>query len=383
MTRRFPALSLTAMFLIAGIGPLRAQMPGAGGPPAVGVAAAAPKPVTETQEFVGRIQAEQRVALVARVTAFIDKQTFTEGSEVKAGDLLYVLEQGPFEADLAAKQAAVAQAQAQLDNARLVFQRASSLLKTPAGQQAAVDAARATLLSDAAQLQANEAQVQQSAINLAYTEIHAPIAGRIGRTSVTPGNVVSPGSGILTTIVSQDPMYVVFSVPTRTAIGLASEPGGDSGFRIRVRLPDGRIYAHDGTLNFVDNTVGQGTDTLTLRGVIANPVVPGGEGAAPRRPLVDGEFVGVLLEGAKPAELLAIPRPAVMTDQQGDYVYVVDKDNHVQQTRVKLGPVVGTEVAVLTGLSAGQRVIVDGLQKVHPGQVVAPGPASPMPAAAG
>ncbi|HJS85582.1 MAG TPA: efflux RND transporter periplasmic adaptor subunit, partial [Acetobacteraceae bacterium] len=331
-----------------------------------------PRAITEAQEFVGRVQAPQRVALVARVTAFLDRQAFAEGAEVKAGDLLYVLEQAPFQADLAAKQANVAQAAARLDNSKLAFERASSLLKTPAGQQAAVDLARATMLSDAAQLRNAEAQARQSAINLGYTEIRAPIAGKIGRSAVTPGNVVSPGSGTLTTLVSQDPMYVVFPVPVRTVEELrhaASGAGGpDAAYRIRLRLPDGRDYAQAGRLDFIDNTVSQGTDTIVLRGTVPNPA------SATGRELVDGEFVTVVLEGARPAEMLSIPRVAVMTDQQGDYVYTLDKDNRVQQARVTLGQTTPLLVAVRGGLTQGQVVVVDGLQKVRPGQVVAPAP---------
>jgi membrane fusion protein (multidrug efflux system) len=371
MPRLLPAVSVSAALVLSAAFPARAQMPGPGGPPpAVGVARVEPHAMTETQEFVGRVQATQRVALVARVTAFLDRQVFTEGAEVKAGDLLYVLEQPPFQADLAAKQANVAQASAQLDNAKLAFQRASSLLKTPAGQQAAVDTARATMLSDAAQLANAEAQARQSAINLGYTEIRAPIAGKIGRSAVTPGNVVSPGSGTLATLVSQDPMYVVFPVPVRITAELERAAGGDEAFRIRLRLPDGHEYAQAGRLNFMDNTVEQGTDTIVLRGSIPNPL------SQDRRELVDGEFVTVLLEGARPAELLAIPRPAVMTDQQGDYVFTLDKDNRVQQTRVTLGQVTPLLAAVRSGLAAGQTIVVDGLQKVRPGQVVAPGPAA-------
>ena len=173
-----------------GLTSVHAQAPG--GPPSVGVVRVQKQPITETSEFVGRIQATDRVNLIARVTAFLEERHFTEGTEVKQGDLLYVLEQPPFQADLEAKKAAVQQMQATLQNAEITLNRASSLLHTPAGQQSTVDDARALMLSDAAQVLAAQAQQRQSEINLGYTEIHAPISGKIGRTTVTIGNVVSP-----------------------------------------------------------------------------------------------------------------------------------------------------------------------------------------------
>lgn len=340
----------------------------------MGVIRAKKSPITESSEFVGRIQAPDRVALVARVTAFLEKQLFTEGAEVNKGDLLYVLEQAPFQADLAAKQATVQQNQAQLTNATLAYSRVSSLLKTPAGQQSAVDDARATMLADAAQLQNAEAQVKLSQINLDYTEIHAPISGKIGRTSVTVGNVVSPSSGILSTIVSQDPMYVVFPVALRTAIELRdhyADKGGFNAVVIKLRLPNGKIYGQNGKLNFIDNTVSISTDTIVLRGSIHNPVSNGD------RELTDGEFVSVIVEGVEPVELLTIPRAAVLSDQRGEYVYTVDGQNKVQQSRIQLGQSTPTTASVLSGLKEGEMVVVDGVQRVRPGIVVTPGPASP------
>ncbi|MDE2007604.1 MAG: efflux RND transporter periplasmic adaptor subunit [Rhodospirillales bacterium] len=384
MPRFVPAALLLAGLLVPIA--LHAQMPGPAGPPSVGVARAEPHPVTETSEYVGRIEARHRVAVVARVTASLDRRDFVEGSEVAAGQILYQLEQGPFAADFAAKQAAVAQARAQLQNATLAFNRAQSLLRTPAGQPATVDAARATMLSDAAAVQAAEAEARASAINLGYTEIHAPIAGKIGRSAISVGNIVSPGSGTLVTIVSQDPMNVVFPVPVADALALRrryAHSGGFGAVRIRVRLPDGRIDDQAGTLDFEDNTISQGTDTIVLRGRIANPPLGTASlGGARLRELIDGEFVTVLLEGAQPISLLAIPRAAVMTDQQGDYVYTVGKGNKVALTRITPGQSSAAIVAVAAGLSPGEMVIVDGLQKVRPGMVVAPGPASPtVPAA--
>ncbi len=376
-------LCLLAVLLAvwSGLGTPAAHAQAPGGPPSVGVVRVQKQPITETSEFVGRIQAPERVNLVARVTAFLEERHFTEGAEVKKGDLLYVLEQPPFQADLAAKTAAVQQMQAQLQNATITLGRASTLLHTPAGQQSTVDDARATMLSDAAQVLAAQAQQKQSEINLGYTEIRAPIDGKIGRAAVTLGNVVSPGSGTLATIVSQDPMYVVFPVPVRVLLQLRQHTAGNGGFRaevIRIRLPDGTLYDQKGTLDFEDNTVAPTTDTVILRGSIANP--PLGDGTShgfTERELVDGEFVTVLLEGAEPVELLAVPRAAVLTDQQGDYVYTVGADNKVQQTRVRLGQATPVMSSVLSGLTEGQMVVLDGIQRVRPGMVVTPGPASP------
>jgi membrane fusion protein, multidrug efflux system len=396
-------LCLLAVLLAvwSGLGPSAANAQAPGGPPSVGVVRVQKQPITETSEFVGRIQATDRVNLIARVTAFLEERHFTEGTEVKQGDLLYVLEQPPFQADLEAKQAAVQQTQAQLTNATITLNRATSLLHTPAGQQSTVDDARATALSDAAQVLAAQAQQKQSEINLGYTEIHAPISGKIGRTAVTIGNVVSPSTGTLATIVSQDPMYVVFPIAVRAMLELRHHYADKGGFRavvIRIRLPDGRLYAQKGTLDFEDNTVATTTDTVILRGSIANPAMrdgaatdgaaaggaarggaPGGgaPGGFTERELVDGEFVTVLLEGVEPVELLSIPRAAVLSDQQGDYVYTVDAGNKVQQSRVQLGQSTPVTVSVLSGLTEGQMVVLDGIQRVRPGLVVTPGPASP------
>jgi membrane fusion protein, multidrug efflux system len=373
---------LTACVLsIAAIDAGWAQSP-QGGPPAVGVVEAAKRPITESSEFLGRVEAINRVNVVARVTAFLDKRLFEEGAEVKNGDHLYRLERGPFEADLAAKQAQVAQLQATLDNAKLTTERARTLLGGPAGQQSTYDAALANQRSLEAQVQAAEAQVQASQINLDYTDIRSPIDGRIGRTAVTEGNVVSPGSGTLTTIVSQDPMYVVFPVPVRQGLELRARytpQGGLGAVIIRLRLPDGRVYDQTGKLNFVDNTVSQSTDTVTVRGEITNSVLknPSPTGG-PVRELTDGEFVTVLMEGVQPVDVVAIPRAAVLSDQQGEYVFVVGPDNKAEQRRIQLGQSTPTIASVINGLAAGEKVIAEGLQRVRPGQAVAPEPASAL-----
>jgi membrane fusion protein, multidrug efflux system len=356
--------------------------PAAPPPPAVGVVEAINRPITETSQFLGRIEATDRVNVVARVTAFLDKRLFVEGAEIKKGEELYRLERGPFEADLASKQAIVAQLQATLENAKLTTNRAQTLLSGPAGQQSTYDAAIANQRSLEAQVQSAQAQVQSSQINLDYTEINSPIDGKIGRTAVTEGNVVNPSSGTLTTIVSQDPMYVTFPVSVREGLELRDRYGDRGGFKavvIKVRLPDGRLYGQTGELNFVNNTIAQNTDTITLRGSIPNPTLhTASPGSGALRELTDGEFVTVLLEGVQPVELLAIPRSAVLSDQQGDYVFTVDADNKAVQRRIKLGQSTNTVASVMSGLSVGDKVIVEGLQRVRPGQAVVPGPASAL-----
>src|SRR6185369_12602025 len=223
--------------------------PAASGPPAVGVVDAIKRPITETSEFLGRIEAVSRVNVVARVNAFLETRLFNEGAEIKKGDELYRLERGPFEADLASKKALVAQLQATLENAKLTTERARTLLGGPAGQQSTYDAAIANQRSLEAQVQAAQAQVQASQINLDYTVISAPIDGKIGRTAVTEGNVVGPSSGVLTTIVSQDPMHVTFPVPLRQGLELRERYGPQGGLEavvIRLRLPNGRMYGPSG-----------------------------------------------------------------------------------------------------------------------------------------
>ena len=365
--------------------PALAQQPPAK-PPAVGVVTAVRKPVTQSSEYVGRIQAVERVNLIARVAAYLDERLFTEGAEVKKGDLLYKLEQGPFQADVQAKQAVVTQLKAQHVNAAAQLYRAKTLLNTPAGLPSNVDTTTANEASLQAQIVGAEAQLQESQINLGYTEIRAPIDGKIGRTSVTVGNYVTPSSGVLATIVSQDPMYVIFAVSSRTAIALgkrAAEAAAGGGAVIKIRLPDGRMYGQTGTLDFIDNTVAGNTDTITLRGRLGNPRLTEAKAGAVARELVDGEFVTVILEDVQPLEALTIPRAAVLADQSGEYVYVVDADNKAQQRRVQFRPASPSDIAVTSGLADGERVIVEGIQRVRPGQPVSPAPASPAaPAAA-
>jgi membrane fusion protein (multidrug efflux system) len=358
-----------------------AQMPG--GPPSVGVTRAQQTAITETSEFVGRIQSIERVSLTARVTAFILQRLFTEGTEVQQDELLYRLERAPFEAAVQQQEAAVADTSARLANANIQLARAQSLLSTPAGQRSNVDDAIANQRSLAAQVLSAQAQLRQAQINLDYTEIRAPVAGKISRTSITIGNVVSPSSGPLASIVSQDPMYVLFPVASRVQAELQkryADKGGMSAVVVRLRLPDSSMYSQSGKIDYIDPTVSATTDTILLRARIANPPQNGANSAhTVERPLVDGAFVTVLVEGIEPVMALGIPRKAVLSDQQGDYVYVVGEDKKVEQRRIQLGQSTPTTAVVAGGLKEGDMVVTDGIQRVRPGIEVSPGPASPPP----
>ena len=377
---------LLALVLV--LTPLAAEaQPAPGGPPAVGVVRVEKQQITQSNEFVGRIQSIGRVSLVARVTAFLEKREFVEGAEVKQGDLLYLLEQPPFQAQVDFNKANVAQLEAQHAFAQQQLARAEYLLKTPAGQQQNVDQTISNERSLAAQVASAKAQLDTAQINLGYTEIRAPIDGKISATEVTEGNVVSPNSGTLATLVSQDPMYVIFPVAQRTALQLRERYVPRGGFQavvIRVRLPNGKVYEKVGHLDYIAPTVDQNTDTITLRGVIPNPLIASAkDGTPPIRQLTDKEFVTVLLEGVQPVSVLGIPRSAVLTDQQGDYVYVVDGQNRAEVRRIHLGQSTPSTAVVTDGLNEGELVISEGVQRVRPGEVVSPGPASPQPSAAG
>jgi len=336
--------------------------------------------MTDSYEFNGRIQAINTVNIVARVTAFVEKQLFAEGSDVKKGDLLYTLERPPFQAVVDLQKAGIAQAEAQLENANISLWRAQELVQKNAGTQQAVDTATAQQRTAAAQLQSAKAQLENAQINLDYTTIRSPIDGRIGRTSVTVGNVVSPTSGILATVVGQDTMYVVFSVPMRRAIELReqyADKGGFDAVKIRIRLSDGRLYSETGKLDFVNNTIAQDTDTLLFRGVIPNPILGSQTaGGVKLRELVADEFVTVVLESVDPRLAIAVPRAAILADQQGTYVYVVDDNNIARQRRVRLGQSTPETAGIVDGLKEGERVVVEGVQRARPDSPVVPGPVS-------
>jgi membrane fusion protein (multidrug efflux system) len=359
--------------------PAQAQMGPGGPPPAVGVVEARRQPVTESSEFIGRVEAINRVELRARITGFLEERLFQEGTEVEEGKLLFRMERAPFEAQLDQARANVASAEAQLANARTALARARELRTTGAGTQVALDNAQAQERTSAATLLGAQAAVRVAEINLAYTSIYAPFAGAIGRSTYTPGNVITPSSEALATIVSQDPMRIAFTIAQRAALELRERyegRGGAAAVVVRIRQSDGTIYPLPGRINFIDTQIGRDTDSILVRASIPNPVRAGMQQSdIGSRQLVDGQFVTVLLEGAQPVMAVTIPRSAIAQDQAGFFVFIVDGENKAQRRNVTLGRSTAETAVIESGLEAGQRVITEGIQRVRPGQPVNAAPA--------
>ncbi|MBI2736722.1 MAG: efflux RND transporter periplasmic adaptor subunit [Rhodospirillales bacterium] len=332
--------------------------------PAVGVRLAAMKGVSESFEFVGRIKALEKVEVRARVEGFLEKVLFREGQDVKTGELLYQIEKVQFQAALDQAKANLAVAEAALTNAKLEYDRSLELVKRNFSPQSQVDANKAALDTATGRVMQAKAALTQAQVNLDYTDIRAPIDGRIGRTAYTVGNLVNPASGVLATIVSQDPIYVLFPVSVRDLEAIRearrTEDGGMAKIDIRVRLPGGQEYAQRGVWNLTDPQVDPQTDTLIMRATMPNP----------DRTLTDGQFVTAIIRERQEAPRLVVPQSAVQVDQSGYYVLVVNDQHKVEQRRVQTGPQRGTDVVVTSGVKEGEKVIVDGIQKVRPGQVV-------------
>jgi membrane fusion protein, multidrug efflux system len=341
--------------------------------PAVTVVTVEPRDITPSTSFTGRIEAMDKVDLRARVEGFLEQRKFIEGQDVAAGDLLFVIEKAPYQADIETVDAAIARSQATLDQAELERRRQAELVKKQATAQARLDETTARSAEAKADLRRQQAALTTAELNLGYTDIKAPIAGRIGRSNFSVGNFVGPQSGTLATIVSQDPMYVTFPVTQRQllAVRKAGEGGNDPrNMAVKVQLADGAIYGETGRLNFIDVQVDQGTDTVQARATLPNP-----DGL-----LVDGQLVTVVVETAKPQASLVIPQQAVQIDQAGRFVLKVDAESKVQVQRITVGAEREGYYVVTNGLTEGERVITEGLQKVRPGMVVDAAEANGVPA---
>ena len=333
----------------------------------VGIAIAQKQPVAKALDFVGRIDAINRVEIRARVKGYLEAVLFKEGDLVKEGDPLYRIEKGLFQAAVEQAQGALETSKAQYELAGKNRKRQEELFakNVSAGKQ--LDEAIAAEGEGKGAIMTNEANLQTAQINLGYTDIVAPITGKVGRTTLTKGNVVGPDSGVLTTMVSEDPMYITFPVSQREFLEVerTDRPADVKSIKVRIRFSDGSVYNHMGLINFVDVTVDRTTDTVTVRATVPNP----------DNRLIDGQLVRVNVESGTPQEKVVIPQAALIADQQGVYVFVVE-DGKAVMKRVKPGNESGTNVVIESGLSGGEQVIVEGLQGIRPGVAVR---ANPLP----
>jgi membrane fusion protein, multidrug efflux system len=331
--------------------------------PAVSVTPVVSRQVTETVDYIGRITAIEKVDIVARVPGFIEERNFTEGQEVKQGDLLFRIEQATYKAAVDQARATLAKAKATEVNAKLQFERGKELVRNQNIPQATLDQRAADEAAAQAGVMEAQAALEQAEINLGYTEIRSPIDGRIGLAIFTKGNLVQPSSGRLATIVSLDPMYVIFQVSQRNLLDhyrRRADADKNTHVTLRIKLPNGSVYPHAGLSNFLDVQVDPTTDTVAVRATVPNP----------EHLLIPGGVVGVTVERGAPKSALTIPQSAVLLDQAGRYVLVVDTAKKVEQRRVTTGVEQGRNVVVTEGLKEGELVIVEGIQKVRPGQVV-------------
>jgi len=336
----------------------------AGPPPAVLVQAAELKPLGARAEFIGRVAAVDKVELRARVKGFLGPRQFTDGDAVKQDQILFLIERDTYQAAVDQRTAQRDAAKAAVANAEFQFGRAAELLRTNTGTRAVYDQRQSELLQAKAALEEAEATLRDAQIQLSYTEIRSPITGRVGRSSASPGNLVSPDSGVLATVVTETPMRVLFSVTQRELLDARKDGGGANGdgLVVQLRLADDSIYSEKGKIDFLDVTVDPRTDGQIVRALFANK----------NNTLTDGMTVRVVLEIEKPPMVVVISQAAVALDQTGAYVFVVNDKNVVEQRRVKTGPSRDGLLAVEQGLKAGDKVIIQGQQKVRPGMTVAP-----------
>ncbi|WP_045628216.1 efflux RND transporter periplasmic adaptor subunit [Vibrio vulnificus] len=316
--------------------------------------------------YIGRVEAVEDTNITAQVSGYLKARHFEEGQLVEKGALLYTIEPSSFEAQVASAKASLAQAKASLKKAELDHQRGKNLLPRGSISQSEFDALTAGLLGAQAQLEAANAQLKLADVNLSYTQIRAPFSGRISDSKVSTGDLVSPSSGILTTLVSLDPIHTAFSISERERLALGIERiKGDgstpsAGVEVQLQLENGKEYPHLGRLDYLGNRIDTTTGTIALRAVVENP----------DHQLLPGQHIKVNLREKQAKSVVVVPRRAVQTDLEGHFVMVMTPGEVAERRNVSLGAQVEQGVVIRQGLTQDDVVITQGLQRVRNGMQV-------------
>jgi membrane fusion protein, multidrug efflux system len=358
-------------FLVLAASPALAQAPGQTPPPPpqVTVVEVQPREVGLTYEYAARVSAFREVQVRARVGGILLRRNFTEGSEVKAGDLLFEIDPAPYEAELARTKAQLAQAEAQYAQSVRDAERAIQLVQQKVTSAATRDSAIAARDQSAAAVAAARAQVRTAELNLSYTKVTAPISGITSREQVPEGSLIGTdaSSSLLTSITQLDPVYINFSfsdseaAEIRRLLDLQKAKGGDpTKLKVKVTFGDGQVYEHEGVIDFTSSSLDQETGTLGARAVVDNS----------DRRLIPGQFVRATIVGVTIGNAIVVPEPALMQGAQGQFVYVVDADGKAQARPVAVSRTVQGGWLVTSGLNPGDRVVTEGVMKVRPGAPV-------------
>jgi multidrug efflux system membrane fusion protein len=345
-----------------------------GGPPArppatVTVMHPRQETVTDWEDFPGRLQSPESTNVQARVSGVVTETPFKEGALVQKGDILFVIDDRPFKADLDNKKATVSKDAAQVDLTNAQLARSQRLLQTHVVDQQDFDIAQANYRQALAQLDADKAAQEVSELNLQWTRVDAPITGLVSKINVTVGNQITGGVGngtALTTLVSVDPLYCYVPVPERTLLKYqvyARKTGmtvRDAKIGCSIQLENETDFPHKGVIDFIDNSVDPDTGTIQVRGVFQNP----------DEFLTPGLFARMRIEGGGPYKALLVPDEAVGTDQNERYLLVVDGSNTVQSRTVQLGRLFGDMRVIDDGITPTDRVVINGLQMARPGAMV-------------
>ncbi|RZA34000.1 MAG: efflux RND transporter periplasmic adaptor subunit [Lysobacteraceae bacterium] len=327
--------------------------------PPVSAALVIEKPIAETQEFSGRLEAVETVEIRPRVSGYITAVNFKPGAEVKKGDVLFVIDPRPYQAEADRAGAAASAARARAGLARLELQRAELLLADKAIAQREFDEKAAAQKELDANARAAQAQHEAARLNLSYTRITAPIDGRVSKAEITLGNLVD-ASAVLTSVVSLDRIYASFDGDEQTYLRVGTRDQRAKGGVVKVGLANEEGFPHEGKLEFVDNQLDARTGSVRMRATLANP----------DRALVPGLFARVQVGSGVANQVVVINDRAVGTDQSRKYVVVVGADGKAEYRPVTLGPVTDGMRVVRSGLKAGEKIVVNGLQRVRPGAPV-------------